>query len=223
MGVGDLPDMPVGAAGFARARLVGSVGWAVIFAAFVSWEAVGLIVGRGWPTLSHVTRAVTRLPVGRWVLFGAWLWLGWHLFIRGWQFFLRGPLAEGPRPGRAGSGLRETLAEFLVLGATLSLAVAGMTRYGGREAGRPLARRPVGLGALLLGILLVAAGCYVVLVGFVGLFVLVAGSDPSHLLRGAAGGGEILAFGVAAPGFLVLSLVDAGIARLRGGRSATAR
>jgi len=64
---------------------------AVIFAAFVSWEAIGLMVGRGWPTLSHVTRAVTRAPVGRWMV-----------FIRGWQFFLRGPLSEGPRPGRAG-------------------------------------------------------------------------------------------------------------------------
>jgi uncharacterized membrane protein len=66
---------------------------------------------------------------------------------------------------------------------------------------------------------LVAAGCYVVLVGFVGLFVLVAGSDPSHMLRGAASGGAVLAFGVVAPGFLVLSLVDAGIARLRAGMS----
>jgi hypothetical protein len=78
--------------------------------------------------------------------------------------------------------------------------------------------RPVGFGALLLRILLVAASCYAVLVGFIGLFVLVAGSDPSHLLRGAAGGGAILAFGVVAPGFLVLSLMHAGIARLRRGR-----
>jgi len=51
--------------------------------------------------------------------------------------------------------VRETLAEFLVLGATLSLAVAGMTRHGGQDAEQPFARRPVGLGALLLGILLV--------------------------------------------------------------------
>lgn len=115
------------------------------------------------------------------------------------------------------------LAEFLVLGATLSLALVGMARHGGRHAERTFSRRPVGFGALLVGVLLVAAGCYVVLVGFVGLFVLVAGSDPSHLLRGAATGGAVLAFGVVAPGFLVLSLVDAGIARVRGGRSAAAR
>jgi hypothetical protein len=55
-------------------------------------------------------------------------------------------------------------------------------------------------------------------VGFIGLFVLVAGSDPSHLLRGAAGGGALLAFGVVVPGFLILSLVDVGIAHLRRGR-----
>jgi hypothetical protein len=204
---------------FARARLVGTIGWVVILTAFVVWEAVGLMVGRGWPTLSHITREVTRSPVGRWVLFGAWLWLGWHLFIRGWQLFLRGPPAEGPQPGRTGSGLREALAEVLVLGATLVLALTGLLRHGGRHAGsgRSRPRRPVGFGGLLLRILLVAAGCYAALVGFIGLFVLVAGSDPSDLLQGAAGGGAILAFGVAAPGFLVLSLADAGIARLRRG------
>lgn len=225
MSVGDLPEMHAAAVVFTRTRLIGSIGWAAIFAAFVTWEAVGLLVGGGWPTLSHVTRAVTRLPVGRWVLFGAWLWLGWHLFIRGWHFFLRGPLAESPRPGQAGSGLRETLAELLVLAATLILAVTGMTRHGSRhaESGQTPSPRPVGFGVLLLGILLVTASCYAVLIGFVGLFVLVAGSDPSHLLRDAAAGGAILAFGVAAPGFLVLSLLHAGIARLRGGRSAAAR
>lgn len=136
------------------------------------------------------------------MLFGAWLWLGWHLFIRGWHFFLRGPLAEGPRLGRAGSGLRERLAELLVLGTTLILAVVGIAGHGGRHAENETASspRPVGFGVLLLGILLVSASCYAVLIGFVGLLVLVAGSDPSHLLRDAAGGGAILAFGVATPG-----------------------
>jgi hypothetical protein len=205
--------------------MIGGIGWTVILTALVAWEAVGLMVGRGWPTLSHITREATRSPVGRWVLFGAWLWLGWHLFIRGWRFFLRGPLAEGPHPGGSGSGFRELLAEVLVLGATLALALTGLLRHDSRHAGdgQPRSRRPVGFGALLLRVLLVAASCYGVLVGFIGLFVLVAGSDPSHLLRGAAEGGAILAFGVVAPGFLILSLVDAAIARLRRGRSAAAR
>jgi hypothetical protein len=29
------------------------------------------------------------MALGRFILFGFWLWLGWHLFIRGWAFFLR--------------------------------------------------------------------------------------------------------------------------------------
>jgi hypothetical protein len=206
----------------AKARMIGSIGWVVIITALVTWEAVGLMVGHGWPTLSHVAREATRSPVGRWVLFGGWLWLGWHLFIRGWQFFLRGPLAEGPHLGRSGSGFRGLLAEVLVLGVTLALTLTGLLRHDARhdETGQGGSRQPVGLGVLLVRILLVAASCYAVLVGSIGLYVLVAGSDPSHLLRGAAGGGAVLAFGVVAPGFLVLSLLDAWIARLRRGRPA---
>jgi hypothetical protein len=30
-----------------------------------------------------------RYPVGRWAVFALWLWFGWHLFVRGWHFFLR--------------------------------------------------------------------------------------------------------------------------------------
>jgi hypothetical protein len=29
------------------------------------------------------------VPLGRVLLFALWLWLGWHLFVRGWSFFLR--------------------------------------------------------------------------------------------------------------------------------------
>lgn len=64
------------------------VGWGVIFAALLSWQGVGL-VRDDWPVLSDMLRAIMRNPVGRWFLFGFWLWVGWHLFIRGWRFFLR--------------------------------------------------------------------------------------------------------------------------------------
>jgi hypothetical protein len=131
--------------------------------------------------------------------------------------------AAAVEPSPIGSGFRELLAEVLVLGVTLVLTVVGVLRLGTQRVGteqRP--RRPVGLGGLGLRVLLVAASCYAILVSFVGLFVLVAGSDPSRLLRGAAGGGAILAFGLAAPGFVILSLLDAGIARLRRGRSSAA-
>jgi hypothetical protein len=31
-----------------------------------------------------------RPPPGRFLVFGLWLGLRWHLFVRGWDFFLRG-------------------------------------------------------------------------------------------------------------------------------------
>ena len=37
MSVGDLPEMHAAAGLFARTRLIGSIGWAVIFATFVTW------------------------------------------------------------------------------------------------------------------------------------------------------------------------------------------
>jgi hypothetical protein len=203
----------------ARARLIGSAGWAVILTAFVAWEALGLIVGHGWPTLSNITREVTRWRVGRWLILGAWLWLGWHLFIRGWRFFLRGPQTKVVEPSALGSGFRELLAEVLVLGTALMLVFVGLLRRGAEHAEpERRRRRPVGFGGLLLRVLVVAASCYAVLVGFIALYILVAGNDPSHLLRGAVGGGALLAFGVVVPGFLILSVLDAGIARLRRAR-----
>jgi hypothetical protein len=42
-----------------------------------------------WPTLSELLRKVTRTAPGRYILFAAWLWVGWHLFVRGWRFLLR--------------------------------------------------------------------------------------------------------------------------------------
>jgi Family of unknown function (DUF6256)/Family of unknown function (DUF6186) len=201
-----------------RARLIGSTGWVVILTAFVAWEALGLLVGHGWPTLSHITREVTRWRVGRWLLLGAWLWLGWHLFIRGWRFFLRGPQTKVVEPSALGSGFRELLAEVLVLGTALVLVFVGLLRRGAEHAEPERRRRPVGFAGLLLRVLAVAASCYAVLVGFIVLYILVAGNDPSHLLRGAVGGGALLAFGVVVPGFLILSVLDAGIARLRRAR-----
>jgi hypothetical protein len=70
--------------------MVGIVGWALIIGLLLVWEGLGLVrAGDGWPTMSDMLRKVTAHPVGRVVLFSAWLWLGWHLFVRGWRFFLR--------------------------------------------------------------------------------------------------------------------------------------
>ncbi|WP_190233040.1 DUF6186 family protein [Streptomyces avicenniae] len=66
--------------------------WAVLFGALFAWEGAGLLRPTdGIPTLSQAIDAVTRHHIGRWALFALWLWVGWHAFIRGWHFLLRGP------------------------------------------------------------------------------------------------------------------------------------
>lgn len=70
-------------------RTVAYVGWAVIVGALLAWQGLALANGPEWPTLSSMFRAFMRPALGRYLLFGLWLWLGWHLFVRGWTFFLR--------------------------------------------------------------------------------------------------------------------------------------
>lgn len=57
-------------------------GYCLIGAAVVVYEAAS----RAWrrtPTLGDAVALVTRSRVGRCVVLGSWLWLGWHLFVRG--------------------------------------------------------------------------------------------------------------------------------------------
>ena len=71
-------------------RAIAVVSWLGIVGALLVWQGIGLVRGPEWPTLSDFFRSFMTVPLGRFVLFGLWLWLGWHLFIRGWSFFLRG-------------------------------------------------------------------------------------------------------------------------------------
>src|SRR5881409_1509996 len=80
-----------------RWRAIGVAAWVLVLGAFLACEGLGLSLGRGWPTLSRILRTATRTAPGRWVLFGVWLWVGWHLFVRGWHFFLRGSQPPGPK------------------------------------------------------------------------------------------------------------------------------
>ena len=74
-----------------RRRMIALVGYAVIVGALLAVQAVGLLrPADDWPSLSELLRKVTRTDPGRWILFSLWLWLGWHLFVRGWRYFLRG-------------------------------------------------------------------------------------------------------------------------------------
>jgi hypothetical protein len=73
-----------------RALVIALVGYGVIAGLLLAIEGVGLLAPHdSWPTLSDMIRRITHHAAGRWILFGLWLWLGWHLFVRGWHFFLR--------------------------------------------------------------------------------------------------------------------------------------
>jgi hypothetical protein len=69
---------------------VAVTGWLVVFGAVLGWQALMLAHGPPWPAMSSMLRAFMHPLLGRSLLFGLWLWIGWHLFIRGWTFFLRG-------------------------------------------------------------------------------------------------------------------------------------
>lgn len=73
-------------------RWMSAVGWIVVFGAMFAWQGLALAWGPPWLTMSDLLRSFMRPPLGRWLLFGLWLWLGWHLFIRGWTFFMRSRL-----------------------------------------------------------------------------------------------------------------------------------
>ena len=63
-------------------RPVALIGWLVIVGTLFVWQGIGLVRGPEWPTLSDFFRSFMSMPAGRAALFGLWLWLGWHLFIR---------------------------------------------------------------------------------------------------------------------------------------------
>lgn len=63
-------------------RSVTLAGFAVLVALILSYQAHGL-VRRTTPTLADALAAITRTRPGRPLLLAAWLWLGWHLFVRG--------------------------------------------------------------------------------------------------------------------------------------------
>ena len=69
---------------------MGLVVWGVLFALLLAYQGWALAKNDDrWPALSDVFDTMMRAPIGRWVLFSLWLWFGWHLFVRGWRFFLR--------------------------------------------------------------------------------------------------------------------------------------
>ena len=61
-------------------RVLTFAGYAVIVAAMVVWELVARKRGRA--TSAHTLAVVSGHWVGKWITLAAWLWLGWHVFVR---------------------------------------------------------------------------------------------------------------------------------------------
>jgi hypothetical protein len=57
--------------------------WAVLALGVLAAELVALFVTERFPTAGDVLGFLARSRVGRWFLLLGWLWLGWHLFVRG--------------------------------------------------------------------------------------------------------------------------------------------
>ena len=192
--------------------MIGIVGWVVLVGLLLAWEGLAIALDRpGWPSSSDMLRAVSRPVVGRWLLFGAWLWLGWHLFMRGWSFFLAGPGARTPpRSSKtAGQLFTQVVVPLLVayLGWLAVLAAGRRDRL--RGATRPSSPGVVSARrrAWYLGVSL--TGGYVAFVALIGMYAAVSGRPGGGVFRGAVRDGAFLAFAVSLPVFLVVGVAQA--------------
>lgn len=199
--------------------MIGYVVWGLLLGACLAWEALGLMSPHDrWPTLSDMLDLVTRTPLGRCFLLALWLWVGWHLFIRGWSPFLRDP---APRSSRALSsapisiGAIGPVPGLLLLLVPCALLVAVLVLCA-RRAGRsgspvqhvvPVAARTTFLRYLLVT---VSAG-YLLFLGALALYGFVA-DEPTQFFSEAVSGGGFLAFIVATPCFVVATYI-AGVRR----------
>jgi hypothetical protein len=62
-------------------RTVTLWGYAVLAVAAVAYQVAGLVLRRT-ATLGQALTRVTRVRAGRLLLLAAWLWAGWHTFVR---------------------------------------------------------------------------------------------------------------------------------------------
>lgn len=204
--------------------VIGYVAWVVLFAVMLVLEGLGLTLrGHQWPTASDLFRSASRPTYGRWILFALWLWAGWHFFIRGWQFFLRGRGASEPAGGGGGKSLTATLTQvvipllglFVLMGAGVFVSARDAKR-GRLPRSRPtalIAKRPR-LFARYTGVTVVSS--YVVFVGAMGLYQLAVGKSAHGIFTSALRYGAFLAFAIAVPTFVILSILDARVRRRRG-------
>lgn len=207
--------------------MIGVLGWAVILVLGVALEAVALTSGRDrWPSLSDLAAVVTRSVPGRWVLFAVWLWFGWHLFVRGWRFFLQeSPHSDGSAQKLRATGLlpaappdvwewlRDDVAPLVFLyGLAIALLVFGVRQL--KAASRPAPRSAGGVSGYVRHLVVTVPASYAGFVGVLGLYDLMT-SQGGSLVKDAIGGGAFL-LAVTIPVFTLLSALQAAV---RKGRS----
>jgi hypothetical protein len=195
-------------------------------------EALGLTLrGHQWPTLSDIFRVAMRPEWSRWLLFALWLWAGWHFFVRGWTFFLRGPGARAPRHSLGGGKtftqivqqvIVPLVAFYVVLVAPIAIAWRAFRRGAWPEAPAPhLGARAAAHAPLAFTrhIVLTTTAGYLCFAAAMGVYQLIAGHPAAGIFRAAAREGALLAFLIALPAFVVLTLVEIVVARRVGSRS----
>jgi small-conductance mechanosensitive channel len=193
-------------------RVIGLTGWAVLLGLCLAWEGVGLVFGHEhWPSMSDLLRTVSRPVVGRWILLALWIWLGWHLFVRGWQPLLRGEQApQHPAVTMTFAEIVRQVLTPLLATYVLVLGMIAMTARRARRASRlprPETREPAGalrqVGRILSLLLVGYAAFFAIVLTY---YAVVANESP-EFLRAAASGGAFITFAVALPGLLLASAV----------------
>jgi hypothetical protein len=207
---------------------MGFVAWAVLIAAIMVVEALGLTLrGHAWPTLSDIFRVALRPEWSRWLLFAIWLWAGWHFFIRGWTFFLRGP---GPRDPRhsigGGKTFTQTVQQVIVPLTAFYAAFAApiFMAWRAQRRGEWPARAEPHAGARAAArtprlfarrVLPTMAGGYALFVAAMAVYELIAGHPAAGIVPAAAREGAVLAFAIALPAFAALTAAEILVARRR--------
>ncbi len=201
--------------------MIGAIGWAVIFGLVLAWQWIALLRPRdGWPTVSDMLDVVTAHPLGRWVLFAAWLWFGWHLFVRGWDFLLRDPPEKGEGKAGAetgsalvapaGAGVDEALVHALLL-LLLYLSLIALVLRAGRgsrlsgTASPAAVARPAPSRLLAYAFTTATCGYGLFLLG-ITVYGASLGAEPGFYAEAVAGGG-FLTFGAGLPAFLLLGWI----------------
>jgi hypothetical protein len=62
-------------------REITVAGYMLLALAAAGMELAARLTGR-FPTLGGAVGTVNRTLTGRWLLLAAWIWAGWHFFVR---------------------------------------------------------------------------------------------------------------------------------------------